>query len=281
MGTNRSDAILWEGRPRPDGGHEFDPWPTRQVHVEWGATGAVLAAERGDAVVVVDVLSLSTTVTMAAEHGIQAYVYSPAEVAEQGGGDALAARLGVAMAVGNRLALPGQLSLSPASLVDPPTVTGALFSSLNGAVVLSAADPAPYLALGCLRNRTAVATAVGGWLRGSDRRRVTLLACGEHWSSVSDREGFRPCLEDQLGVGAIAHQLAAAGLELSGEAAAAAALFAGFDFATFDQLVGARELIAAGFGQDVALAADLDRSAVVPARAAGRRLTATVPPPPG
>jgi hypothetical protein len=122
-------------------------------------------------------------------------------------------------AVGKRLALSGRLSLSPASLVDPPSVSGALFSSLNGAVVISAADGAPYLALGCLRNRTAVATAVGGWLRGSDRRRVILLACGEHWSSVTDRDGFRPCLEDQLGSAPSQTQLATAGLEVSAEAA--------------------------------------------------------------
>src|SRR5215213_6495864 len=149
----------------PDAGTgRFDPWPACQVHVEWGGIGAGLAAERGDGVVVIDVLSLSTTVTMAAERGIDAYVYSAAELAEQGGGEALAARLDAVMAAGKRSARPGQISLSPASLVDPPPAAAALFSSLNGALAISAADRAPYLAIGCLRNRGAVAAAVAGWL---------------------------------------------------------------------------------------------------------------------
>jgi 2-phosphosulfolactate phosphatase len=253
----------------------FDPWPACQLHLEWGAAGAALAAERGDGIVVVDVLSFSTTLTMAAERGIDAYVYAPAELAAAGGGEAVARRLGVLAATGPRSSAPGQVSLSPASLVAPPPVTGALFSSLNGARVVGAAAAAPFLAAGCLRNATAVAGAAAGWVGAAPGRRVTLVAAGEHWSTVSDRDGFRPCLEDQLGAGAIAAALSRGGLLASPEAAAAASCYAAFELDRFDQVVSARELIAAGFTLDVRLAAEVDGSTAVPVRTGRRCFTAS------
>ena len=64
----------------------FDPWPsTAQVHVEWGAPGALLAARRGDLVVVVDVLSFSTSVVEVAARDGVAFCYSPEELDDAGG----------------------------------------------------------------------------------------------------------------------------------------------------------------------------------------------------
>ena len=42
----------------------FDPWPDARLHLDWGLDAARLAVERGDAVVIVDALSFSTTVIM-------------------------------------------------------------------------------------------------------------------------------------------------------------------------------------------------------------------------
>lgn len=55
---------------------EFDAWPDEQVHLEWGVTGAALAAERGDAVAVIDVLSFLTTMSIACSRAFSCLVYS-------------------------------------------------------------------------------------------------------------------------------------------------------------------------------------------------------------
>lgn len=257
----------------------FDPWPVARVHVEWGHVGARLAAARGDDVVIVDVLSFSTTLTMAAERSIDCYVYSGPELAARGGREAVAAALGAVAAVRQRAAAPGRFSLSPASLVDVGVVPAALFTSLNGALAVSAAEGAPFLAVGCLRNRRAVARLVADRLRADPGRRVTVVACGEQWSSVSGEEGLRPCLEDLLGAGGICVELAALGLPGSPEAAAAGAAFAAAGGLPAE-VVSARELVATGFAADVRLAAEVDVTDAVPVRAAdgtGRRFTAARP----
>lgn len=253
----------------------FEPWPDRQVHVEWGLIGARQAAARGDDVVIVDVLSFSTTVTVAAERGIDCLVYSGGELTERGGREAVAAELGAVAATGKRSAGPGRFSLSPASLLGITGVRTALFTSLNGALAVSATAGSPFVAIGCLRNRSATAELIAGRLAADPDRRVSLVACGEHWSSVvPDEEGLRPCVEDLLGAGAIAADLARRGLRVSAEATAAAAVFTALGGLP-DDLVSSRELIAAGFGDDVRIAAQLDVTAIVPVRSAddptGRR----------
>jgi 2-phosphosulfolactate phosphatase len=96
----------------------FDPWPATQVHLEWGVTGARLAAERGDAVVVVDVLSFSTSVTIAAGRGVGCLVLPGPQLAALGGPDVVATRFGLRSAATKRTLGPDRLSLSPASLLN-------------------------------------------------------------------------------------------------------------------------------------------------------------------
>lgn len=251
---------VWPGRTAAS----FDPWPPVAVHVEWGSTAAKLAAARGDDIVIVDVLSFSTTLTLAAEHGIDSYVYSGPELDTMGGRDAVARSVGARPAAAKRAAGPGQVSLSPASIVGagPGAV---LFTSLNGALAVSTAGAAPILAVGCLRNYRAAARLAAQRLASRAGTRVTVVACGEHWSSVSDEDGLRPCAEDLLGAGAIAAELAAAGYTVSPEAAAAAATFTALGGMPA-AIVGARELVAAGFADDVRLAAELDVTDLVPVR---------------
>jgi 2-phosphosulfolactate phosphatase len=235
--------------------------------VEWGPIAAESAAARGDAVVIVDVLSFSTTLTIAAERGFISFVFSGPELAAQGGATAVAARLGAACAVGKRDAPPGVISLSPASVRSAaPGVNRVLFSSLNGALVVAAADGAARLAVASLRNRSAAAGLAEDWLRRREADRLTVVPCGEQWSSVAPADGMRPCVEDYLGAGAVADALAANGAVLSIEAHAAAAVFRGLRTADLTSLVGARELIAAGFAEDVTLAAQIDVCERVPVR---------------
>jgi 2-phosphosulfolactate phosphatase len=81
------------------------------VALEWGPVGARTLAERSDVVVVVDVLSFSTALTIAVERGALVWPHVGGESARQ-----LARDIGAVLA-GNRSSHEG-LTLSPESLLD-------------------------------------------------------------------------------------------------------------------------------------------------------------------
>ncbi len=251
----------------------FDPWPSAQVHLEWGAAGARLAAQRGDAVVVVDVLSFSTSVTIATRRGVGGLVLHGARLAELGGPDVVAARFGIRSAATKRTLGPDQLSLSPASLLTLEPGPDLLVTSLNGAAVVAAAAAAPHVLVGCLRNATAVARTAAALLDRAVVARVTVVACGEQWSTVvaeqpeTRAQGWRPGMEDWVGAGLICSRLARAGLHLSAEARLAASVDTDPASAieALAQSVSARELTHRGFTSDVELAIEVDADSAVPA----------------
>ncbi|MGD0246514.1 MAG: 2-phosphosulfolactate phosphatase [Streptosporangiaceae bacterium] len=113
---------------------------------------------------------------------------------------------------------------------------------------------------GCLRN----AVVVGRYLRErGSAGPVTVIAGGERWPDGS----LRPALEDLLGAGAILSALRAAGAgRLSPEAEAARACFEGTaDVAVaVAGSVSGRELTEGGFGEDVAIAVEIDACQLVP-----------------
>jgi 2-phosphosulfolactate phosphatase len=246
----------------------FDPWPDSSVHVEWGRPGAALAAARGDVVVVVDVLSFSTTLSIAAARDFTCLVYSGAEIESLGGPAKAAIRLGAKPLSRSRRAEPGQVSLSPASLLDAEPGQRVIFTSLNGAAVVSAAEQAPAVLVGSPRNATACATVAAQLMAEVRAGRVTVVACGEHWSSVDPAtDGTRPAVEDWLGAGAVCARMADLGYSLSAEARLAAAAWAQpTALADIADCVSARELRAAGFATDVDLALEVDADPKVPIR---------------
>jgi 2-phosphosulfolactate phosphatase len=139
---------------------------------------------------------------------------------------------------------------------------------VNGALAVSTAGGSAALVVACLRNRRAAADFLAGALRADRHAAVTIVACGEHWSSVTEASGIRSSLEDWIGAGALAVALAEHGATLSPEARAAAAAF---ESAVRDGLgdtlrecVSGRELVTKGFPADVDLAAQLDVSDTVP-----------------
>ncbi|WP_328314839.1 2-phosphosulfolactate phosphatase [Streptomyces sp. NBC_00442] len=246
---------------------DFDPWPGHQVHLEWGVAGAALAAERGDAVAVVDVLSFSTTMSIACARTFACLVYSGAEIAGMGGPEAAGALLRARPLSKKRSTAPGAVSLSPASILRAEPGQRVLFTSLNGAAVVSAAAAAPALVVAGPRNAATAARVLAGLLDDGHARRVTVVACGEQWSSVSPgTAGVRPGVEDWLGAGLICRELRALGLLLSTEARIAAGAWASPD--DLRECVSARELVAAGFTEDVDLALAVDADATVPVREA-------------
>ncbi|HTJ68269.1 MAG TPA: 2-phosphosulfolactate phosphatase [Actinospica sp.] len=251
----------------------FDPWPDTSVHVEWGRTGATLAAARGDVVVVVDVLSFSTTLSIAAARDFTCLIYSNAEIESLGGPATAAIRLGARPLSRSRKVEPGQVSLSPASLLDAEPGQRVIFTSLNGASVVSAAEKAPALLIGSPRNATACAALAAQTMTAVRAGRVTVVACGEHWSSVDPAvQGTRPAIEDWLGAGAICARMDHLGYSLSAEARLAASAWTHpASLTDLADCVSARELRAAGFTTDVDLALQVDADTKVPTRMPGEQ----------
>ena len=227
-----------------------DQRPAR-VRLEWGLTGALqLLGADGSAslVIVVDVLSFSTAVTVACEQGVAVHPYPYRDTA---GAQALASRLGAALA---RPRGDGRLSLSPASLrhMDGGRL---VLPSPNGATIAQGlAGTGATVVAGCLRNASAVARAADAHLAADQQHDVVVVPAGERWPDAS----LRPGIEDLLGAGAITAALRDD--DLSAEARVAAQLWrATLDPpATIRESTSGRELTASGWSEDVAIAVELD-----------------------
>ncbi|MBD0741431.1 2-phosphosulfolactate phosphatase [Streptomyces sp. CBMA152] len=230
------------------------------VRVEWGPVGAERLAGEVACLVVVDVLSFTTSVTVAVEAGTRVFPYrwrdeSAAVFAEQ---------VGAALAVGRRaVSEVSPWSLSPAALRRAPFTPRLVLPSPNGSAIAAAAGDDVTVVAASLRN----ATAVGQWLSahgyGTVEHPVGVIAAGERWPDGS----LRPALEDLLGAGAVIAELLALGGELpSPEAAMAAVAFTGTPdpAAAVTSSSSGRELGEGGFADDVAVATELNVSHVVP-----------------
>ncbi|MGW5128289.1 2-phosphosulfolactate phosphatase [Streptomyces sp. NPDC004069] len=229
------------------------------VRFEWGPTGAQQLAPDAACLVVVDVLSFTTSVTVAVEAGTQVFPCAWRDETAS----AFARNKTAALAVGRRAATStSPWSLSPAALRHAPFTPRLVLPSPNGSAIAAAAGDATVVA-GCLRN----ATVVGRWLArcgyGTAERPVMVIAAGERWPDGS----LRPALEDLLGAGAIIAELESRGVgPLSPEAAAARACFTHTPDVT-DAVAACSsgiELARSGFADDVAIATELNASAIVP-----------------
>ena len=237
---------------------DFEPWPEAEIHLEWGVTGARLAASRGDAVIIVDVLSFSTSLAIACENDAKVLVYSLAEIEDMGGRDTVAKQLNALIVSKKRNPTPGAYSLSPSSLTKLSAGSRVIITSLNGATCVAQTDSAPTVLVGGLRNATETANEARKILRSSLVARLTIVPCGERWSSVGEMDGWRPCVEDWLGAGAIAHELEVSGFTLSVEAMAASLTYKSVASKLHRYLsdsVSGRELSAKGFECDISVAA--------------------------
>lgn len=230
------------------------------VRFDWGLTGArVLSPE---VLVVVDVLSFSTSVTIAVERGMQVLPYrwnddSAVLFAKQRGAVLAVWRL---EAVKDGSSLP---SLSPASLLTCDPVERLVLPSPNGSTIVHEAAADSEVVIGCLRNATAVAAHLEAAVHRGES--VAVIAAGERWC---DDDSLRPAVEDLLGAGAILSALAVRrGTDgFSPEAKLAAEAFAAVgDLADrLETCVSGRELSDKGFGADISVAAELDASTIVP-----------------
>jgi 2-phosphosulfolactate phosphatase len=234
------------------------------IRFEWGPEGARQLAAAAACLVVVDVLSFTTSVTLAVERGTRII---PCRWGDERA-VALAEEAGARLAVGRReVTAEAPWSLSPVALGDAPVVPRLVLPSPNGATVsVAAAASGAAVVAASLRN----AASVGEWLAtrgyGSGDRPVGVVASGERRSDGT----LRPAAEDLLGAGAVISALAAgpwAGERtVSPDAAVAAAAFDGTaDIAqAVTCCVSGRELTVEGFGEDAAVAAQLNVCDAVP-----------------
>lgn len=230
-----------------------------RVRMDWGPTGASNVV--ADVAVVIDVLSFTTTLGIAVERGITVLPYRWRD--ERAG--AYAEARDAVLAVGRLEAREqaGQVSLSPAAMARVVGIDRIVLPSPNGSSISFAlAETGATVLAASLRNASAVAAHVAGLM--GEGATCAVIAAGERWPD----DTLRPAIEDLWGAGAVIAALVDHGAGgLSPEARVAEQSFRAVrpDLAAeLAACAGGVELAAAGFGDDVAVAAQLDVGRVVP-----------------
>ncbi|MBV9895109.1 MAG: 2-phosphosulfolactate phosphatase [Chloroflexi bacterium] len=219
---------------------------------EWGQPGLRTLLPHVDLTVIVDVLSFSTAVDVATARGACVLPYAWRDESAA----AFATKHAAVLAV-NRYHVSAEqpYSLSPSTLAQIPPQTRVVLPSPNGSTLTTLAAEAHRVASGCLRN----ARAVGTW--ACTRTTVAVIAAGE-----LRRDGtLRFAIEDLLGAGAILSHWPKT--SRSPEAEVAVATFQHVEHElpnVLAQCASGREITAAGFPEDVAMAAELDVSDAIP-----------------
>ena len=225
------------------------------VRLGWGESGAAALAPSSDVVVVVDVITFTTAVAVAAERGCAVYPHRW----DDGGAARLAESLGIELAVSrSHVDADHPYSLSPETLSRLPLGSAIVLPSPNGAAVSVACATAGALVVaGSLRNAAAAAR-----FARSAGRSISVIAAGERWSDGS----LDPALEDLLGAGAIIDGLRRRRRSPEARAAAAAYLRACHQGLrrTLMETVAALELRRRGYQQELEWACALNCSTVVP-----------------
>jgi 2-phosphosulfolactate phosphatase len=234
------------------------------VRFDWGLQGATTIAAGAAAVVVVDVLSFGTTLSVAVDAGIQVFPYRFRDASAA----AFAATRGALLAVGRREAGPSGVSLSPVSVRRGAAPGGPLATTMklvlpspNGAAICRQLGEAGALVVGAsLRNGSACAE----WVVKAVRGPIAVIAAGERWPS----DVLRPAVEDLWGAGLVIDALANAGAgPVSPEAASARAAYRGLGrnpAMALAACASGRELAEGGYGEEIAVAAETDVSRRVP-----------------
>ena len=257
----------------------FDPAHAQAaypVRFEWGPTGATATAPAGDPsyAVVVDVLSFTTTVSVAVARGVEVHPFPWRDARAREYAEAHDAVLAIGRHEARRAG--GGVSLSPGSIAAAEGLERLVLPSPNGSTIAAglAGSGATVLAAG-LRNRRAVAAHLapdlteGSPSRGLGNGGLTVIAAGERWPDGS----LRPAVEDLWGAGAVLAALVDLGVTgLAPEARVAEQAFRAVEpqlEAALRSCASGRELVDKDFAQDVAIAGELDADGCVPVLADG------------
>jgi 2-phosphosulfolactate phosphatase len=222
-----------------------------RARFDWGRHGVATHAGPGVLVVVVDVLSFSTAVSVAVERGARVVPYRFRDRRAADHARSIGARL-----AGSRRSGPGP-TLSPASMETLGAGELIVLPSPNGAACsVRAAEAGAIVVAGSLRNARAV-----GRLARAHGGSVAVIAAGELWPDGA----LRPAVEDLVGAGAILASMPTR--SRSPEAIAAVGAYRAIRADLRSALLACasgRELVARGFERDVEIAAQIDATDLVP-----------------
>jgi len=231
------------------------------LRMDWGVVGAGAVSEDVDIAVVIDVLSFTTTLSVAADRDVTVFPYPWRDDTAQ----TFAVQRSAVLAVGRSQAGPGQVSLSPQTVRAAPGLTRLVLPSPNGSSISARLNTDRATVIGVsLRNRRAAADWLCQQRAALPGIRIAVIAAGERWPD----DTLRPAVEDLWGAGALITELVDRGWDgVSPEAHAARAAYA----VVADDLhhalhtcASGRELSSIDFGGDVDTAAELDRSRSLP-----------------
>lgn len=238
-----------------------------RVGFDWATSGA--AAVPGSITAVVDVLSFTTTVTVAADLGIDVYPYRWRDESAV----AYAKQYDAALAVGRSEAGPGEVSLSPVTIRQAQGIERLVLPSPNGSTITQQlSDSGSTVITVSLRNRVAAAEWVSARLAEDPQLTVVAIAAGERWKDGS----LRQAVEDLWGAGGFLAALDVGGFSPEARAAAAAYKDAENELPRLlHDCAGGRELTQYGLPEDVAIAAEVDSSRSVPVLLDGKLYAST------
>lgn len=218
---------------------EFD------VRVEWGAPAIEHLAAEADCIVIIDVMSFSTCVSVANERGGVIFPYPWKDASAQ----QFAAENNAVCAQFDRRFQGAGFTLSPCSLLDMTAGTRLVLPSPNGsALAFQAKAHKAAIFSACFRNLTATARACEKY------RQILIVPAGEKWPD----NALRPALEDLAAAGGLVSRLSHR--RLSAEARAARAVYQNLTLAELADCGSARELKRRGFASDVGLCLQEDVS---------------------
>ncbi|WP_148258825.1 2-phosphosulfolactate phosphatase [Pantoea ananatis] len=158
------------------------------IRLEWGIAALDHLAGNVDAIVIVDVMSFSTCVSLAVANGARVYPYPWKDQTVVH----YAQSVGAVAANSDRRFGGEGYSLSPRTLLSVRPGERLVLPSPNGsATCFRAREWGVPVLTGCLRNLTATAEACRPF------KRLLIVPCGERWPDGS----LRPCIEDYVVAG--------------------------------------------------------------------------------
>lgn len=215
------------------------------VRLEWGPAAVSYAAKDVECIVIVDVMSFSTCVSVAVDNGAQVYPYPWKDSSAVG----YANNIGANVASSDRLSHASGFSLSPVSIRKIEEGARLVLPSPNGSAISFLARDAEAgvtVFSACFRNLTLTAIAC------REFERVLVVPCGERWPDGT----LRPAIEDYVAADGI---IATIGRDrCSPEAEGAVAAWHQLNMLSLRECASALELQQRGFHEDVDLCLDLD-----------------------